>query len=96
MVILFEAILGTIVETIVEATAWFVFRCLRPVLGTLFFCTGALTLTLVTLGRHKLQPHPYKSGVNPTHLRRSMALGGLVWLGLLFWGLIALFGLHIE
>lgn len=89
-------IIETILEAIVEAIAWVVYRCLRPLFGTLFFYTGELTFIVFTLGRHKLQPHPYKSGVNNTNPRRSIALGGLVWLGLISWYLIALFGLNIE
>ena len=88
--------MAIIIEAIFEAIAWFVYRCLRPVFGTIFFYTGELTFILFTLGRHKLQPHPYKSGVNHANPRRSMALGGLVWFGLIVWYLIALFGLHIE
>ena len=89
-------IIETILEAIFEAIAWFVYHCLRPVFGTIFFYTGELTLLVFTLGRHKLQPHPYKSRANHANLRRSIALGGLVWLGLILWYLIALFGLHIE
>ena len=91
MAIIVEAMLGTIFE----AAAWFVCRCLRPVCGPLFFYTGELTLKVVTLGRHRLQSYPYQSVPNPANSRRSSALGGLVWLGLLLWSLIAFFGLHI-
>ncbi len=91
MAVLFEAIFVSGFEALV----WFIFRCLRPLFGTIFFYTGELTLKFATLGRHKLQPNPYKSGANYANRGKSLALGGLVWLGLIFWGLTARFGFNL-
>lgn len=60
------------------------------VFGVVFFYIGEVTLTLVTLGHHKLQLDPFNSGDSNINRGKSITIGFLVCIGLIL-GLVALF-----
>ena len=69
-------VVGTIFEVVFE----FIFHVIFDII---FFYTGEFILSIVTLGKHKIQESPFNTGRNNIIYGKSVFIGFMFWLFLI-------------